>query len=233
MKVAVLSDIHGNYYALEAVLKMVVKEKISKLLILGDFVGYYYYPDKVLRLLANWDYTFIRGNHEVLLYQLTKQEISEPELCFKYGSGHRMAMEKLTEKEMKKLLTAPDKHEVILNGINILMCHGSPWDMNQYIYPDSHTELLEKCAFSNFDFVLIGHSHYPFVYQTKTSTLINVGSVGQSRYMGGVANWTVINTENKCIEMKSTDYDVRSLLKEIEQTDPHMNYMKEILMRNT
>ena len=112
------------------------------------------------------------------------------------------------------------------------MCHGSPLDPDLYLYPDSENELFDKCDAVDMDFVLIGHSHYSFIYRNKNSTLVNVGSVGQSRNMGGVAYWGVINTKNKCFEQKATPYDVSPLVKEVEQIDPKINYLKEILLRN-
>jgi hypothetical protein len=80
--------------------------------------------------------------------------------------------------------------------------------------------------------VLIGHSHYAFAIKNKNSILLNPGSVGQSRQLGGIANWCIINTENKCFQFFSTDYNVNTLLKEIEQKDPDISYLSEILKRN-
>ncbi len=54
MKIGVLSDIHGNHYALKAVLEEARRCGVEYLFILGDLVGYYYYPDEVLKLLEGW-----------------------------------------------------------------------------------------------------------------------------------------------------------------------------------
>ena len=53
MKIAILSDIHGNYTALKAVLRDVENEGVKKLFCLGDYVGYYYEPEKCIDLLFN------------------------------------------------------------------------------------------------------------------------------------------------------------------------------------
>ena len=60
MKIAIMSDIHGNYDALFEVLKIAKKEDVKHLLILGDLVGYYYHPDKILELLSEWNYDIIK-----------------------------------------------------------------------------------------------------------------------------------------------------------------------------
>lgn len=232
MKVAVISDIHGNSYALEQVLKSAQKEKISKLLVLGDLVGYYYHPDKVLDMLNNWDYELIRGNHEDLLAAMQAGHISESELHSKYGSGHRLAVEKLNAAQLDQITAAPQSKKITLNGVQFAMYHGSPWNHDQYLYPDATAETLEQCNDETVDFVLIGHSHYAFLHRNTDSTLINAGSVGQSRTVGGIANWALIDTSNKSIQMKCTPYDTKQLLAEVNEIDPDINYLKEILTRN-
>ena len=76
MKVAVLSDIHGNYDAFKEVLKKAEQEGVKHLLILGDIVGYYYSPQKILKSLSDWSFDMIKGNHEDILGSL----ISNPSL---------------------------------------------------------------------------------------------------------------------------------------------------------
>lgn len=232
MKIGILSDIHGNHYALSEVLKIARKQKVEKLFLLGDLVGYYYHPDKVLEMLREWDCTSIRGNHEVILSQLLLKEMQALEVQRKYGSGHKFALEKLTEEQLKSLITAPDQLKVEIEKVKILMCHGSPWDPDRYLYPDTEKEVLDKCDEKDTDLVLIGHSHYPFVVRNKFSMLINVGSVGQSRTTGGVASWLLINTSNKTFETKATPYSTEQLEADIDIYDPEIPYLKEILKRN-
>jgi putative phosphoesterase len=231
VKVAVISDIHGNHYALDEVLSIAKKKGVSKLLVLGDIVGYYYHPDKVMTLLNDWDYELIKGNHENLLMQLLNKEIEGDVLKKKYGSGHQLALEKLSKDQIQALITAPVQKHIKIEGVNMLMCHGSSFDPDFYIYPDSEENIFKKCNDPLMDFVLIGHSHYPFIHSNLNSTLINVGSVGQSRILGGVANWALINTDNKCVELMSTSYDVKDLISDVNSIDPDLPYLKNILTR--
>ncbi len=232
MKVAIISDIHGNNYALEKVLNAARKDKAEKLLVLGDLVGYYYHPDEVLDILGNWDYELIRGNHEDLLKAMLNNDIAESALSLKYGSGHRIAAEKLSKEQINHITSAPKSRKIDADGVQLSMYHGSPWNHDQYLYPDAPTEILDQCNDEESDFVLIGHSHYPFVYRNTNSTLVNVGSVGQSRIMGGIANWALIDTANKSLQMKATPYETKELLAEVNQIDPDINYLKDILTRN-
>ena len=231
MKIAVLSDIHGNSYALEAVLEEAKSKDISHLLILGDIVGYYYYPEVVLDMLSEWSYDLIKGNHEKILEDLVHDRTIADTLRLKYGSGHKCAIEKLNQSQLLDLKNLSDVKTVERCGLSFLMCHGSPWSNDYYIYPDSTKRILQQCDSKEHDFVLIGHTHRAFAVKNEHSVLINPGSVGQSRDVGGKASWCIINTENSSFSFVSTVYSIDKLLIDIEAKDPDINYLKEVLKR--
>lgn len=232
MKIAVISDIHGNYDALVAVLKKAKTEGVEHLLVLGDIVGYYYHPDKILNELSTWSFDIVKGNHE----QILENVIANPELAesirLKYGSGHRDAIQKLSAEQLAFLKGLPETKSVTFNQTALLMCHGSPWSNDFYIYPDCEQDILKKCDSKTHDFVLIGHSHYAFAVKNENSILINPGSVGQSRQTGGQASWCIINCENKCFQMVSTPYNVENLMQEIVEKDRDIEYLTKVLIRN-
>lgn len=232
MKIAVLSDIHGNIFALSQVLQEAKKDNIEKLLVLGDIVGYYYYPDKVMELLEQWQYLLIKGNHEELLRKVLTGELDIKLLDEKYGSGHRAAISKLNDLQIEKLLTSPEQFLVEIDGLSIQMSHGSPWDANLYLYPDTDKEILNLASETEADIVLIGHSHYQFLHKAANTILLNPGSVGQSRSTGGLADWAIIDTKNCVIQFRSTVYDTASLINEVSKIDPGNAYLKNILIRN-
>lgn len=231
MKVGVVSDIHGNHYALGAVLKTAKKEGVQKLLVLGDIVGYYYHPEIVLEMLSDWDFEIIKGNHEVLLEDLKNGTIEPQFLKDKYGRGHEQALKSLDDKTQQWLFSLPVQKSVRIDNVSFQLNHGSPSSIDEYIYPDASIEQLEKCNSIAHDFVLIGHSHYAFSVRCSNSILINCGSVGQSRQKGGLAYWVVINTSNKSFEIKATPYDVAVLLEEIKTFEPKIGYSSNILER--
>jgi putative phosphoesterase len=232
MKLGILADIHGNHFALREVLEEAAKQQVEKLLILGDIVGYYYHPDKVLELLDTWEYHFVKGNHEDLLQQVLTGELDIAILDAKYGSGHRAAIEKLTDTQVNKLLKAPEQVSLTIGGLKFFLCHGSPWDKNLYIYPDTDKSILDKVDETEADIVLIGHSHYAFLYKGNKTTLLNPGSVGQSRSTGGIANWAIIDTSNVVMQLCSTLYDTSDLINEVREKDPSNAHLANILSRN-
>jgi putative phosphoesterase len=231
MQIAVLSDIHGNIDALTCILDTFKRERIEKLIVLGDIVGYYYHPDKVLDILSVYDFVFVRGNHEELLGKIINGDIDANAVKEKYGSGHEMAINKLNNEQLNFLVNAPDKIEIEVNGVNIFLSHASPWSIEEYIYPDSSIETLNRCLLDNNCFTLLGHTHYPFIYSFSNKILVNPGSVGQSRISGGLAAWAIINTENCSVQFRQTAYNTNKLLGEVERFDPEMTYMRDILKR--
>ncbi|MBG7612795.1 metallophosphoesterase family protein [Polaribacter sp. BAL334] len=232
MKIAVISDIHGNYDALLAVLKKAKLEEVNHLLILGDIVGYYYHPDKILEELSEWSFDMIKGNHEYILEDLIQNPSISEIIRSKYGSGHQQAIEKLSLNQLEFLKNLPETKSVKFEKTSILMNHGSPWSNNFYIYPDCDKNILEKCDSNKHDFVLIGHSHYQFAIKNNNSILINPGSVGQSRQSGGKAYWCTIDTGNKCFQLLSTAYNVEKLIDEVTEKGNEPNYLSQVLRRN-
>ena len=232
MKIAVISDIHGNYDALVAVLEKAKTEGVEHLLVLGDIVGYYYHPDKILNALSEWSFDIIKGNHEYILEDLIANPSLEESIRLKYGSGHQDAIDKLSSQQLDFLRDLPETKSVQFDAISMLMSHGSPWSNDFYIYPDCDNDIIEKCDSSAHDFVLIGHSHYAFAIKNENSILINPGSVGQSRQTGGKASWCIINTENGCFQMLSTDYNTEKLISEVEEKDSEIEYLTKILKRD-
>lgn len=231
MKIAVISDIHGNIDALVTVLEKAKNENVAHLLILGDLVGYYYHPDKIMDLLSHWSFDIIKGNHEKILENLIVDSSLAETIRLKYGSGHQEAINKLTKEQLYFLTHLPETKKVEFDQISLLMCHGSPWSNDFYIYPDCKKEIINKCDVIDFDFVLVGHSHYPFAIRNKNSVLINPGSVGQSRQIGGKASWCIINTDNGCFQFFNSDYNTENLLKEVSEKDSEIKYLKEVLKR--
>ena len=232
MKIAVLSDIHGNHLALEKVLFEAEEERVEYLLVLGDMVGYYYHPDRVLDLLKAWPHLLIQGNHERLL----KTALNDPAIARsvrkKYGSGIDMALEKLSTESLLLLIELPCTQKITWGGITFFLCHGSPWDGDQYIYPDSGQSLIDRCMVPGCDFILMGHTHYPLLYKKQDTIIANPGSVGQSRAKGGTADWALIDTDQRTIAGKSTYFDILPLIEEVSSKDPEVPYLWQVLLRN-
>jgi putative phosphoesterase len=225
MKIAVLSDIHGNSYALEETLKVVKNYNITKIFILGDLIGYYYVKD-ILSQLNEFDCEIIGGNHEVMLKEILNGNITLESVTKKYGKGMKNFINNSLEKDIYFLKNLKTSKELLIDNLKIGLFHGSPNDVNEYIYPDCNIDKLKKLN-NKYDYIFIGHTHRPFIF--SKGNIINVGSVGQNRREGGISSWVIFDTSNETIQFMSTKYDVSKLINEIEEDD--LPYISDILKR--
>ncbi len=232
MLIAILSDIHGNSIALKRVLDEAKRLGVDHLLVLGDQIGYYYDACGVYDLLDSWSKNIIRGNHEDMLEGLLDNSISVDEHKKKYGSALEIAARTLSSEQVAMIKNHKRTEGVTFGSINILLAHGSPWSTDEYIYPDANKELIERCNSNEFDFVFLGHTHYPFMYRSKHTLVINPGSVGQSRVYGGIADWGILNTLNSIYIPKHTPYNTKSIKEMVQRIDPEVPYLSEVLERN-
>jgi len=230
--IAILSDIHGNSTALKRVLDEATSLNVDHLLILGDQIGYYYDANGVYDLLDRWSKDLIRGNHEDMLEGLLTHSINPDVIRRKYGSALEIAAKTLSAEKLAFIKHHKRTEVVCFDDINILLAHGSPWSTDQYIYPDANKELIERCDSGDLDYVFLGHTHYPFMYKAKHTLIINPGSVGQSRVCGGIADWGILNTNNRVYTPKHTPYDTTSIYAMVQKTDPEVPYLRDILDRN-
>jgi len=156
MKLGLLGDIHGNVDALKAVLSGAERLGVSKLLITGDLIGYYFYPAEVLSCLESWDTLMVLGNHEGMLQRGRRDAAFLSSVDSKYGSGLRLALESLSGDQLAFLESLPLTARVDIDGQTILLCHGAPWHTDQYVYPDASSEIFERCASYAAHFVVMG-----------------------------------------------------------------------------
>ena len=231
MKVAILSDIHANIYALEAALADCEEEAVGHFIIAGDLVGYYYWPQPVVRrLMDNTRVTCIRGNHEDILAETLSSQDAADRYRRKYGSGYDICRETLREDELQWLLNLPSKAELVLGGAHFSVYHGSPRSTDDYIYPDATAEVLAQCHDSS-DFTVLGHTHYPFMHDLDGSILLNPGSVGQPRDFGGQACYAVVDLANRALRFKRIPYDVSPVIVAAQARDPALGYLSDIMAR--
>lgn len=231
MKLALLGDIHGNHLALQAVLAAASSSGVEKLLITGDLVGYYFAPLQVLELLHTWEKHIVRGNHEDMLDTARSAPEFLAKVDARYGSGLRNAIEQLSETQIDELCSLPHPLELVFDECKILLCHGAPWDNDQYVYPDAQPALLGRCAMQEFDLVVLGHTHYPMKQKIGKTLVVNPGSVGQPRNHQPGAHWALFDTVSRNLEFRQEQYDSSILVQECQQRHPELPYLAEVLIR--
>lgn len=180
MRIAFISDIHGNYIAYQAVLADIHSQNIDEIICLGDVVTLGPQPKEVLNALRDLNCVLIKGNHDAALLdpeQAEKFEIAEhlvPDLFW--------CKDQLTEDDLKFIDGFKSTHEITLpNGVAMLCFHGSPLSVTDLIQSTTPTGLLDKYFEDQKATVFIGgHSHIQMYRRHGDILVLNSGSVGNA-----------------------------------------------------
>lgn len=183
MKVAIISDIHANLTALNAVLEDIRTEGCEKIFCLGDLALAGSMPDETISTIKNLDKDFdlkiIQGNTDEMIAEIDPS-------CVQQGNVMANALIDdigiISADNKEYLRNLPKQLEISFNGIDILLVHGSPRRNDERISPNEPIETIEaKIAGTKANLIFCGHTHIPCGYQTNTrQSVVNVGSVGRS-----------------------------------------------------
>lgn len=231
MKVALISDLHANIHALRVVLEDLNKEGVERVLVAGDMVGYYYWPREVVEILMADDrFICIRGNHENILRHVLDDAEAARRYRRKYGSGYEVCRRQLSDAQLQWLFSLPEEIRLNVGGMQFHVGHGALGDTDQYLYPDAPVKELLK-NYSDFEFTVFGHTHYPFLHTCNGRYLVNPGSVGQPRDIGGLASYIIINGDNRVIRFKRKAFDTGPIVRAARENDPELGYLVDIMSR--
>ncbi len=216
MKYLVLSDIHGNNIALDAVLEKVPKNRYDKILVLGDNVGDGPCPDKVIKRLTDLDAIMIAGNREELATQhFNGFPETQKALQWKFM---RDSVGFLDLRQRDFIAKLNNQHTVKDGDISIKMVHGSPFSVRELLYLSQPKRLDECLDFISENILLCGHNHFQFAYVGPDDKLvINPGSVGLSQKGEAFrADYAILNIHRNqySFELNHTYYDGEKIKQE-------------------
>lgn len=220
MKLAFISDIHGNFDALKAVMLDIKKNKVQKIYCLGDIVNYYYEPHKCIDLLIKKNVKCIKGNHENIFFKTLKSK-KKAEIYKKlYGNSIFKNFKTLKKKHVNFLKSLKTRLKFSFSNKKFFLAHASPWSTNFYFYPNVKEKWFNKLGDYKFDYFVFGHTHIPMKKNIKSKKiLINPGSVGQSRINSSKAHWLLYDTHSKKFTHKKTNYSLKKIKKQISLYD--------------
>jgi putative phosphoesterase len=199
VKVAVLSDIHGNLPALQSVLDDF--PPLDACVCCGDLVGYYPDVEEVCNILRDLTTFIVRGNHDAYVTGALFPSIDKAD-AYKV----EWTRANLSEKNLSWLATLPVEKSFSWDESRILMRHASPWDEETYLYPDSPR--LFEIQLKENEFLFFGHTHRPMWIRAGNGMILNPGSVGQPRDGNPFASYAVFDTMTRNVEMRRVKYNV-------------------------
>ena len=205
MRVALLSDIHGNAIALDACLKRVRTLGVDAVCFLGDAVGYLPGAREVLDRLEEEAIPCQQGNHERML-------LSPGEATPEREEAYRLenARSQLDPAHLQRVAAWPNSRELTLGARSVLLVHGSPKaPLDGYVYPDTDLTLFHDVP---YDAVMMGHTHRPFVRTSGGRLFVNTGSVGLPRDRADQAAFAVYDAQAHHAEIIRVPLDVDAIL---------------------
>lgn len=183
-KIAIISDVHGNITALNAVLDDIKKRGISKIFCLGDSIVKCANPDLVIDVLRKNCEVILKGNCDELM-------------STDYAKERRFwTREKIGEERNEFIKSLPVSYEFYMSGHLIRLFHASPFSLDYIFNPmvsseeNMYATLNTEQLFENTEFigktqrdpipdvVGYGHIHTPNIFRYKNKTIFNPGSVG-------------------------------------------------------
>jgi predicted phosphodiesterase len=223
MKYAIISDIHGNLEALQAVLKDIEDREISSHICLGDIAGYGANPNECVDVIRALNCPCILGNHDAGAVGITN--ISN------FNSAARTAIEYHDEvlndenKEYLRDLKLTDRIE------NFTVVHANLEDPKEWGYIFNSYEAEHYFPFQKDTVCFFGHTHIQCSFTSNTQTpyskasklkikpghkyLINVGSVGQPRDGNPEAAYGIYDLETNTVTLERVPYDIETAQQKI------------------
>ena len=251
MKIAIISDIHGNLEALKATLEDIKRKKVDKIYCLGDIIAKGIHPKECIQLIREHCGVVIQGNTDEYFskehFLEEKAEIEAKRIQWNQSL--------ISKEDRAYLLNLPFCHEFYLSGRLVRLFHATPKVNNKAIInqdmPYIKYEMFEPTenTISNqvADVVIYGHIHHQYMDKIYNKTLLNVGSVGNSfdairnpKKDGNVlettcANYVIIKGEEESktqgeisFEFVRVPYEIEKELEEEQNNIERENYRYEL-----
>ncbi len=196
MKLGVISDVHGDFVALELAWAQLTVLGVDRIVCAGDVVGYGPHPDRVIAFLKEHEIPTVRGNHD-------RWAIDRgPDIPDPYGGGTPDDATVEFLETLEPFLLVPHGHRV---GVVV---HGSPTDDMEFITRRTHApyvldRYLEQL---NADFLIVGHTHEPSWYHGGRGLVLNPGAVISAPVVKTSRTFAVLDVET----LEATFHDVES-----------------------
>jgi len=224
VRLALISDIHGNALALKAVLEDIDARGVDQIACLGDVASMGPRPREVLSLLRDHADILIKGNHDDYLL--------DPALIESYTDdpGLRATVDwcrdQLDEDELAQLRAFEPTHSIEVPSDarphRLLMFHGSPRSHTENLLDITPADLVER-ALAGHDATLFagGHTHLPLLRQLESARLINPGSVGLpiAAFASGKMPRVLAHADYAILEFRGSDADLTNIRLELDPAE--------------
>jgi len=211
-KIALLSDVHGNLPALEAVLADGAENGAGAVWNLGDFLGYAPFPNDVIQAFREAKASNVVGNYDlkVLAFEQKKEKWKRKKTEAKY-TAFAWNHEHLSDDSRSFLESLPEQSRCEVGGLSALLVHGSPASVAELLgRATPEARFRELAGMASADLVACGHSHEAFVRRVDETWFVNPGSVGRPEGGDWRASYALLEVAdgNVHVRYRRVAYDV-------------------------
>lgn len=233
MKLAFISDIHGNATALEAVIEDIQKREVDKVYVLGDICYRGPEPKQSLELVQELHADVIKGNADEWVVRGVK-EGEVPNHALEIMTKERdWTYSRLDEADIDYLQSLPSELRLEYGNRKIHAFHATPTSLFDVVLPDVDDEvLIEKMMASDADLFIYAHIHKPYIRYIKGKCIINLGSVGLPFDGLTNASYALVEIEEDHFQTSivRVGYDVEKVIKQFRESDyPNAPFMANAL----
>ena len=212
-RLAVISDVHANLEALEAVL---ADAQGFDFICLGDLVDYGANPNEVVEIVRRRGIRTVMGNHDwAAASGDTSLFNARAAMSSIWTRAH------LTSQNLEFVRTLSPEFRTPFEVAEAYFTHGSPDDrLWEYVDPRTHSDLFDYYLLRLGVGVLgLGHTHVPYVWREKGSVVFNPGSVGQPRDGDPRASYAILSVEEQGVrvDIRRAQYDVQKAASKIRE----------------
>lgn len=231
MRIAVISDIHSNIYALNEVLADIKNRHVDLTVCTGDLVGYATRPNEVIETLKEEKILTIMGNYDEAIGNfkiICGCDYPDPKDAEKAALSMQFTSEETTLENKAYLRNLPKEAAFTFNNKTIRFVHGSTRVINEYLKENSK-EAEEVMGELFEDILVCGHTHIPYAKYYGEKLLVNAGSVGKPKTNTPDANYVIIDIKNEDeigqressvkVEIIEVAYDAEKMAREIEENE--------------
>ncbi|WP_227134147.1 metallophosphoesterase family protein [Halorubellus salinus] len=204
MRVAVISDVHGNRVALDAVLDDM--PRVAGVLCAGDVVGYGPWPAECVDRVRREGATAVMGNHDRAVVQDSGFRFNDMA-----QAGVAYAREHLDDDHFEYLASLPEERLAADGRVKIV--HGHPDDPDHYTRPHEFSPRL----LDDEDVLVMGHTHVQAHEKYGEGIVMNPGSVGQPRDGDPDAAYALLDLDRMTVEERRVEYDVDAVQEAVEE----------------
>lgn len=211
MRLACVSDVHANPFGLKACLGHAGEQGVDGYLVAGDLVGKGPLPGPALDRVADLDAPTVQGNVDRSV--LAAEPVPD-------GGTAAWTAARLSEQQRDYLDGLPREIELTVEGLDILLLHGSPLADDDYVFPTITEPALErKLDGRDVDVLVCGHSHLPFHERLGNAHVVNAGTAGLPYDGDPRPSYVLVDIEDGSLEatVHRVGYDVPRIATAVEE----------------